>query len=80
LIEAARVNALEIVKVLAAHPGVDLNARDEGQRTALAVAALAGWLEIVQFLVGLPGVQVDRGLRSAVAESNPDIAELLTPK
>ena len=49
----------DTVEQLLRHPEIDANIADSENQTALTIAAIAGHKEIVRFLLGHPGLDLD---------------------
>lgn len=56
---AARHGHTDVVKLLLAAPGVDVNVQDEWDLTPLCLAAEAGHIEVVKLLLAMPGINVN---------------------
>lgn len=56
---AVRNEHLKVVKLLAEHPGIDLNARNANAETPLFVACKHSFIDIVRYLISIPGVDLN---------------------
>ena len=60
LYEASKEGNLEVVKLLLAVPGIDVNLEGEDGRTPLHKASERGHLEVMKVLLRAPGIDVNR--------------------
>ena len=85
LMVAVRAHREEVVDLLLAQPGIEVNAKDGTNRTAMHWACSSGTVGIMSKLLAVPGVLMNNKTKSGrtpVAEAkmsrNPDTLQLMT--
>ena len=79
MIAAAEAKNLEIVQMISNAKGVDLNARNEDGLTALDVAAFNNNVEMVKYLLSLPGIEY-KDLLKAESQLSNEVNKLIKSK
>ena len=85
LMVAVRAKREEVVDLLLAQPGIESNAKDETNRTAMHWACSSGTVDILSKLLAVPGVLMNNKtelgwppIAEAIIHENPDTLQLMT--